>query len=216
MPRDTRTPHARSSAGLPAALLGLAWLALASCGERPDPLGPETVGLEASAILEAEATSPFVAGAPVQQGDLLGFSKKQVLTFLVPPVLTDPRSASKLIPAATGGFVELNGFRVDIPAGALTEDTVITLDLPATLPAANYVVADFGPHGLTFSRPVKLEFSLAGVDLLDIDLDTVKIWHWDGSKWREPRGRIEDGSVVRRTTHFSKFGARGIDTTSGG
>jgi hypothetical protein len=223
----------------PLAAIGLAlltWIAAASCGEVGAPTAPdrssstdrstfaEKAGPAAvdtpSPDLAAQAiddlVSPFeVRSALSLESDLPAFFK-EVLTFIVPPVLTDPRHAEKLIKASKGGFVELNGFRVDIPRGALTEDTVVTIDLPTTLPDANFVFADFGPSGLTFQKPVRITMSLVGVNLTGIELDWIKIWFWDGTKWREPRGTATETSVTRTTKHFSKYGARGIDTTSGG
>jgi hypothetical protein len=149
--------------------------------------------------------------------ELLPFSPDSVLIFLVPPNLFSPRHAEKLIKADTGGFVELSGFRVDIPAGALQRNTMITIDLPTSLPAASYVVADFGPTGLSFAKPVKLTFPLVGVNLLGFDLTEIAIWFWDGTQWRDPVGQATLTSVSGKTTHFSTYGARGgIDTTSGG
>jgi hypothetical protein len=195
----------------------LVWLAVSTCGEAASPTSPES-GAPAVGPASSEALSPPAGdlATPTPQFPL-GFSTNRVLTFLVPPSLTDPRHAEKLISAAQGGFVELDGFRVDIPKGALAEDTVITLDLPTTLPAANYVVADFGPTGLTFNKSVRITMPLLGVDLVDVNLDEVRIWYWNGSRWREPRGTATTTSVTSRTTHFSTYGARkGIDTTSGG
>jgi hypothetical protein len=154
--------------------------------------------------------------AVLQSDDLLGFATKGVLRFLKPPDLTSSRHTSKLIRAATGGSVQLSGFRVDIPPGALARDTFITIDLPTSLPAANYVVADFGPDGLRFAKAVRLTLPLTGVNLAGIELAAVKIWLWNGTQWVSPRGKASPSVVQGWTTHFSVYGARGVDTTSGG
>ncbi|MFN2433225.1 MAG: hypothetical protein ABR599_10505 [Gemmatimonadota bacterium] len=185
-----------------------AWLALAavagwSCDARQEALGPEP-GRAAS------------LGAQVW-----GFSTDGLLAFLQPPDLSGPRSAGKLVRAASGGYVELNGFRVDIPAGALRRNTYVTIELPASLPEAGYVVADFGPSGLRFAKPVTVTLPLRGVDLADTSLDDVQVSYWNGSAWEDYGGTATRSSVHSTTTHFSAYGARaplngGIDTTSGG
>lgn len=106
---------------------------------------------------------------------------------------------------------------MDVPPGALARDTYVTIDLPTTTREADYVVADFGPDGLTFRKKVGITLPLRGVDLKAVDLSTVKVWFWDGSAWKQPRGSASSGSVGARVPHFSPYGARGgIDTASGG
>jgi len=106
------------------------------------------------------ADSPL-ASAPPAPAQLLGLSLdlSGLLQFLGTPNLSAPRHAEKYIVAGTGGFVELNGFRVDIPAGALPQNTTVTIDLPSDPVLAKRVVADFGPHGLQFNQPVTLSFT---------------------------------------------------------
>lgn len=138
--------------------------------------------------------------------------------FLQPPDLTASREAGKWISAGEGGFVELAGFRVDIPARALKRDTYVSIALPATLPEAQYVVADFGPSGTTFRKPVTITLPLTGADLAGVDLSTVHVAYWNGSEWVNYGGTATAASVSSTTTHFSTYGARkgGIDTYSGG
>lgn len=57
-----------------------------------------------------------------------------------------------------GGRVSVGGVTLDVPRGALSDDTEITL----TVPAGDYLQAQFAPHGLTFSKPAELTFNLAG------------------------------------------------------
>lgn len=161
--------------------------------------------------------------SPALQGesdDLLAFDPTGVVTFIRPPDLTSARHTAKFIRAARGGFVELYGFRVDIPAGALKRDTTVKIVLPATLPEANYVVADFQPGGLRFAKPVKITLPLKDANLTGTNLSTIKVSYWTGSAWRNYGGVATTQSVQSKTSHFSTYGARssrgGIDTTSGG
>jgi hypothetical protein len=187
---------------VPALLFAL--VVLIGCGELQSPVAPVSSDRMA-ATLQGEA-------------DLLSFSPENVLTFLTPPDLEGTRHAGKLIRARKGGFVELNGFRVDIPAGALARDTFVTIDLPTTLPEANYIVADFGPTGLQFKKPVGVTLPLTNANLAGVDLSTVGVGFWNGSEWEDYGGTATPAAVSSTTTHFSTYGARrgGIDTTSGG
>jgi hypothetical protein len=179
-------------------------LALSSCGDDSGRLAPED-----------DASSSALA---LLSDDLLDFATSRVLTFLQAPDLTQPRSTGKRISAATGGTLSLNGFRVFIPPRALARDTFITIDLPTTLPEANYVVADFGPDGLRFAKPVTITLPLSGANLTEVDLSEVKVWFWNGTAWTQPGGSATSTSVKSQTKHFSTYGARkgGIDTASGG
>ena len=57
-----------------------------------------------------------------------------------------------------GGTGSTGGFLLQIPAGALAQETTITIDPTSPSPSTNAVgnAALFGPAGLTFSNPVEL------------------------------------------------------------
>jgi hypothetical protein len=57
-----------------------------------------------------------------------------------------------------GGAIKINaaGGKIDIPAGALSEPTTITM----TALAGPNVAYEFQPHGLTFAQPVKIQQDL--------------------------------------------------------
>jgi len=214
-PRTKTSPSHRRSvlrawfATLPLVLL------LLNCGESGTLLAPEeTPGGGETSSFQAGLLPPL----PIVD-DLLGWlsiDTDGLLQFQLPP-LTLKRSTGKLIRAAEGGFVELNGFRVDIPAGALSSDTYITINLPKKLPEALFVMADFGPTGTTFQLPVQVSMPLEGVSLLGIDLGSLHVSHWDGSQWVSQGGEVSGSSLRANTTHFTVYGARnGVDTASGG
>ena len=185
-------------AALAAAVLGI----LPACQEGGQPLGPE------------------VGARPELHGNLAGFSTDGLIALLQAPDLSASRAAGAWISAAEGGTVSLGGYRVEIPAGALAEDTFITIDLPTRLPEAGYVVAEFGPSGTRFAEPVQITLPLRDADLAGIDLSSVHVGYWDGAKWQDYGGVATSSAVVATTDHFSKYGAGarsgGIDTTSGG
>ena len=129
-----------------------------------------------------------------------------VLQFSGLPDLTTNRHAEKFIVASQGGFVELNGFRVDIPAGALPNDTTVTIDLPTDNVLGKRVLAEFGPHGIQFSTPVTLTFPLTGVNWLG----TIGVARWENGGWTWLGGTVSlDGlKLTGQTPHFSTYSAR--------
>ena len=165
------------------------------------------VSLAAAACVLAGCTdrsvaplSPPAAPAHTQSVDLSG-----LLQFLGTPNLTAPRHAEKLIQASTGGFVELQGFRVDIPAGALSSDATITIDLPTDPVLAKRVMADFGPEGLQFNQPVTLSFPLTNVLL---NGSPIQVMRWEDDHWVGLGGWLSGGGtrLNGNTPHFSRYG----------
>jgi hypothetical protein len=138
-----------------------------------------------------------------------------VLKFTGAPSLLQPRHAEKFITAAQGGFVELHGFRVDIPAGALPYDAVVTIDLPTDVGLAKRVMAEFGPHGVQFNTPVTLSFPLTGVS---VGTGPLEVGRWENGGWTGLGGWLStDGLRLHGTTpHFSTYAARGGYILGGG
>jgi len=183
-----RVPHATLPPGndavktLRALLMAAAALALAGCSDR--------------------STSPLAPAPAYSLGGSIDLSG--LVQYVGLPNLLQPRHAEKLIRAADGGYVELNGFRVDIPAGALANDATITIDLPSDPVLAKRVLADFGPHGLQFSQPVTLSFPLTGVLLSG----PVQVSRWEDDHWVGLGGWLSAaGTRLNGTTpHFSRYG----------
>lgn len=157
--------------------------------------------------LEPEAGSSALLGS-------VGIDLNGVLEFAVLPDLSTGRHASKYIRAAEGGFVELNGFRVDIPAGALPADTLVTIDLPSDPLLGKRVLAEFGPHGIRFHTPVTISFPLEGVLLSG---ERLEVGRWENGGWTSLGGRVSaDGRTLYSTTpHFSTYAGR-KDVFAGG
>ena len=166
------------------------------------------VSLAAAACVLAGCTDTPVAplSPPPAPAHLLsGIEVNGVLQFIGAPDLLSPRHAEKRIVASQGGFVELNGFRVDIPAGALPQDTTVTIDLPTDALLAKRVVAEFGPHGVQFNTPVTLSFSLLGVSL---NSSPIQVSRWETDHWVGIGGSVNLlGTRLSATTpHFSAYG----------
>ena len=165
------------------------------------------VSLAAAACVLAGCTesslaplSPPAGPARTTSVDLSG-----LLQFVGTPSLTAPRHAEKRILAAAGGYVELQGFRVDIPAGALPSDTTVTIDLPNDQLLAKRVYAEFGPHGVQFNQPVTLSFPLTNVLLSG---DPIQVSRWEDDHWVGLGGWLSAGGTRLNgtTPHFSKYG----------
>jgi hypothetical protein len=171
----------------PLALAAACALALAACA---DPTHPTAA---------ADARAAAVLGGTI--------SLNGVLQFAGAPSLTEPRSASRRILAAEGGFVELHGFRVDIPAGALPADTTVTIRLPTDNVLAKRVLADFEPHGVQFSTPATLSFPLTGVVLTG---DPIEVARWENGAWTSLGGSVDAlGTTLSSTTSsFSTYSGK--------
>lgn len=170
-----------------------------------------TVTLAAAALLAlagcADVEQPTLSTPEEPPAQLLGglISLNGVLQFIGLPNLLAPKHAEKYIVASEGGFVELNGFRVDIPAGALQANTTVTIDLPTDLLLGKRVMAEFGPHGTQFNTPVTLSFPLGGVLLPN---QPIEVGRWENGDWTSLGGSVT-GSVLQSTTpHFSMYGAK--------
>jgi hypothetical protein len=155
------------------------------------------------------ARSPIAPEAPEAPSRVLGGSidLSGVLTFVGLPDLTGTRHAEKLIRASEGGFVALNGFRVDIPAGALPYDAVVTIDLPTDNVLGKRVMAEFGPHGIQFNTPVTLTFPLTGVVL---NGGQIGVARWENGAWTPLGGSVSaDGlRLTGQTPHFSVYAGK--------
>jgi hypothetical protein len=171
----------------PVALAAALMLAFAGCSDQSQP------------TLSAPQSPSAVLGSSI---DLTG-----VLTFIGMPSLTGTRSASKRIIASQGGFVELNGFRVDIPAGALPADTTVTINLPTDNVLGKRLIADFAPEGVQFNTPVTLTFPLVGVLLTG---GPIEVARWENGAWTSLGGSVNllGTKLTGQTPHFSTYGGK--------
>lgn len=136
-----------------------------------------------------------------------GISLNGVLQFSGMPDLSGTRTASRRIIASEGGFVELNGFRVDIPAGALPADTTVTITLPSDNVLGKRLIAEFSPHGVQFNTPVTLTFPLTGVLWTG---DAIEVARWENGAWTSLGGSVDltGTRLTGQTPHFSTYGGK--------
>jgi len=104
-----------------------------------------------------------------------------------------------------GGEISLNRHKVSIPPDAVKDRTVISIEEPDP----RYVVADFGPEGLKFEKPVEVSVSYGGLDLGDIEEKDLTIYYFDPQTetWVDMRGMVDtvEEVVMIRTDHFSRY-----------
>jgi hypothetical protein len=126
----------------------------------------------------------------------------------------EPSTAAEEVTAAEGGEVALDdGAGVNIPAGALSDDTEISIESSepsADLPEFDSVQGlayEFGPDGTTFDVPVELTLPLVGTP--GADEEAVVSWlNTDTNQWEDLETTSARGTVTAETTHFTLFVVR--------
>lgn len=167
--------------------LAVGALPLFGCSDRtPVPLAP---ALPSASLLSADVPT----------------TTSGMLELLTLPSPEASHHAEKWIRADQGGSVSLRGYRVDIPAGALPRDTLVTIDLPSDGLLGGHLIAEFGPHGVKFNQPVTLTFPLENVLLTGA---AIEVKRWENGAWRSLGGTVSaDGTALSSTTpHFSYYG----------
>jgi hypothetical protein len=103
-----------------------------------------------------------------------------------------------------GGKKTLNN-KVEIPAGALSEKTYITVQVSSGSPGV-----DFGPS-MKFQRPVEITLSYAGFGLTERQIQNLKIYWYNPStgQWEKISDHPDidrgDQTVSFETRHFSRY-----------
>lgn len=111
-----------------------------------------------------------------------------------------------VISAETGGRLELLDVILEIPPGAVPNDTTFSIFIPDDAVFYN----EFGTDGLVFDVPVKVTMSYRGANLLGINESTIRIAYHNPET-----GEFEDvdcqlnllnGTVTAELNHFSAYG----------
>lgn len=105
-----------------------------------------------------------------------------------------------------GGRLDFQGFAIDVPAGAVGKVTMFSIRLPVDPQGSEHVVAEFGPHGAKFAKPVTISFPYRGTTLEGASAPTV-VW-WNSGAWVDMGGWVTaDGARLSTITdHFSEYG----------
>ncbi len=121
------------------------------------------------------------------------------------PDPNEGKNYSQPVAAAEGGVLSTDGGTADvtIPAGALAEDTTITVKVESATAGAQSSVYDFGPNGTQFLTPVTVSIAFSGS--AGSERKAVLAWQ-DDDKWVEVAGsKVTDGRVTGSINHFTKF-----------
>ncbi len=166
----------------------LALVFTVGCGRDSNPLAPET-----------HQITPL----PIPPGS--------ALAMLGGGMHDDEQMAGELITAAEGGIVVLDFCAVEIPAGALVEDVVISI----THDDPHYAVFDMGPDGMQFAGPVMIKFNLDVYDQymkdhgMEADDFIIALEDGDTGEWLPLYTIVVDDQgntwAVAYTTHFSRY-----------
>ena len=118
------------------------------------------------------------------------------------PALVESNSA--VVTAAQGGAVTCGHVTLVVPAGALSEDTEISIEIENP----SILVADFGPEGLEFNTPVVMRWNLAGTSAEGGAQSTESLYfHETTQLWEEIDMLSPPDSNTTETEieHFSKY-----------
>ena len=177
-------------AGLLSAAAALVFVTL-GCTDAGTPVHPAPG--EAAALRTQSTTESFASTSAV---DILArFNQKPQITIAW---------AKKWIGPA-GGRLDFQGFTVVVPAGAVDKVTLFSIRLPVDPQGSEHVVAEFGPHGSKFSKPVTIGFPYRGTSIEGAPFSTVVWWN---NGWIDIGGWVTaDGSQIQTLTdHFSEYG----------
>jgi hypothetical protein len=109
------------------------------------------------------------------------------------------------VTAADGGVLETGSgtATLDVPAGALDEDTDVTVTVGAATSDTASLVYDYGPDGLTFDPPATLTIEFTGPAPSGYEAVVARL---DGSDWVALDGSVVDGATVSAPVdHFTSF-----------
>ncbi|MCB2230758.1 hypothetical protein KQH82_08595 [bacterium] len=112
----------------------------------------------------------------------------------------------QVISAAEGGRLVLLDVILEVPPGAVPNDTLFSI----TIPDLSKFYNDFGTSGLVFDKPVTVTMSYRDADLAGVDASSIRIGYLN-----EQTGQWEDMvcavdpvtmTVTAQLTHFSAYG----------
>ena len=113
-------------------------------------------------VLSPQAMSPHFARIKATDSMMVvtevTFSDTSLVLKRLSPLATDVSVTAVIGPDGGSIVLHSTGGKIDIPPGALAQDTEITM----TAVAGDNVAYEFTPHGLVFNAPVKLQQTIKG------------------------------------------------------
>jgi len=173
-------------------------LLVSGCGEQ-HPKAP--LGSDQSATAHPSAS----LGKRFRNSTSSVISSKQVQRKKALDQAALSRNASEVIAPSSGGEVKLYDFRINIPSGALSSNTSISI--APTNDA--YLQADFGPDGTLFKVPATLTISYEEADLTGIKPEDLTVSWFDPAtnQWIDLGGVVDtkEKTVSVQVWHFTEY-----------
>ena len=176
--------------------LVLAGMVLFGCADVGDVTGPSDSAKVSDQAIVAPAGLNLLQYAPVE-----GLAKPVGGDTNVEGIF-EPGKNLKL---KLGGVSTIS-MKLEIGKDALSEETKISM----ALPAPGTVMAEFGPHGTTFLKPVKLTIESIAIDVAPEVVDDLQCYYWNqDGEWELIGGEAAfDGEKLTLTCwidHFSRY-----------
>jgi len=112
----------------------------------------------------------------------------------------------QIISAAEGGRMVLFDVVLDIPPGAIDNDTLFSIDIPDLTVFYN----EFGTSGLVFNKPVTVTMSYRDADLSQVVESTIRIAFYNPETGEyddvECQLDMDNMMVIAELNHFSAYG----------
>lgn len=112
-------------------------------------------------------------------------------------------SASNIVSAEFGGSISNGWVTLDFPAGALNEDTEISISMPDP----GKLIVELEPHGIQFNKPVGMTLNLNGTDAEGFSDDANLLWFNEDMGWWEILETDASQANQAKTflRHFSRY-----------
>ena len=114
--------------------------------------------------------------------------------------------AEDMISAKTGGRLVLMDVVLDVPPGAVDNDTTFSIFIPDDEKFLN----EFGTDGLVFNVPVTVTMSYRGADLSYINESTIRVGYLNehSGQWEDIECALDqvNKTVTAKLYHFSAYG----------
>ena len=164
--------------------------------------GAVTILLGAVLVLTGCSRSPLDSSTTVEQPKVLS-RMVDLSGAALSPV---PYHAEAVISAKDGGTLTLLDVTLQIPPGAVPNDTLFSIDIPDITVFFN----EFGTDGLVFDKPVKVTMSYRGADLSGVNESTIRIgWLNERTgQWEDMLCTVDTVNqvVTGELNHFSAYG----------
>jgi|GEM_PF-797627 hypothetical protein len=150
--------------------------------------------------------SPLESTEPTQETKVLGRSASSLAAALLSPGDGSGLYVDQVISAETGGRLEFFDVIIEVPAGAIDNDTTFSI----LIPDLSVFYNEFGTNGLVFNVPVKVTMSYRDADLTGVVEESIRIAYFNNVT-----GEFEDivcqldtvNKVVKAELHhFSAYG----------